>query len=140
MAQHTGLFDWIKKKTGTDPILLRSFFSYFTHDGSPVGIDDLPDDNCLVTKGMLDAAVAGFGAPVRVPFTTETNLVIDWQTDTPPGNPSTYFAIFGNNLEAFVYFTGSPGGQPYTWTLDGDNNIDVVTFDWGSSQSGYIRF
>ncbi len=78
--------------------------------------------------------------PIRVPFTSATGLAITWQTDIPTGQTQTYFQLFGNNVEAFVYFTGTPGGQPYSWTLDGSLNVLVVTFDWGVAQSGYIRF
>jgi len=75
-----------------------------------------------------------------VPFSAVSTVSITWQVQMPPGSILTYFQLFGNNVEAFVYFIGLPQGQPYSWTLDGSNNVDIVTFDWGSPQTGYIRF
>lgn len=140
MAEHSGIFDWLRVKVGAF-IQSRSFIAYWTSDGSSVPLSALPNDNGLVTRSMLNLAVGSVDvAPVfRIPFTAVTGVSIEWQTDMPDGT-NTYQSLFGNNVESFVYFSTSPGGQPYTWTLDGSNNVLVVTFDWGLAQTGYIRF
>lgn len=76
-------------------------------------------------------------------FTNVSGYTINWQTDIPDGAVQTYAQLFGNTVKAFVFFTGSspslPIGQPYTYTTS-SGNVNVVTFDWGSSQSGFISF
>jgi hypothetical protein len=139
MAEHTGVFNWLKAKVTF--IQSRDFIAYFTSDGSIIPQSQLPNDNALVTRGMLNTAVGSVPTvPIfRIPFTAQTGATINWQTDKPDGT-NTYQSLYGNNVEAFVYFPGTPGGQPYTWTIDGSGNVLAVTFDWGTSQSGYIRW
>jgi len=140
MAEHSGIFNWLKAKV--DYIRSRDYIAYWTADGSNVPLSALPNDNGLVTRSMLEIAIESVSPPstqFRIPFTAVSNVAINWQTDMPDG-VNTYASLFSNYVEAFVYFTTSPGGQPYTWTLDGDNNVLEVTFDWGVVQSGYILF
>lgn len=98
-------------------------------------------DNGHITKLMLITAMGGLIAPLRIPFTSSTGPVINWQTDLADG-VNTYFELFSNRVEAFVYRTdfGLPLGQPYTWTVDGSNNVNVVTFAFGDTATGYIKW
>lgn len=117
--------------TGNKIAVVENLF-YDTLKGN---LDFAPDDIPNVR-----AVLSLLGNSFSVPFSAQTGIVINWQSDTPPDQDSTYFELFNNSVEAFVYFLNSPGGQPYTWTLDGSSNVLVVTFDWGISQSGYIKF
>lgn len=128
------IIEAIQASTPDDKILLLSLLTY---NSLPITADLL--DNDVPAWKNINDAIENIFIPLRIPFTSQTGLTINWQTDIPPGDSVSYFTLFGNNIEAFVYTT-IPLGQPYTWTIDGSNNILLVTFDWGSSQSGYIRF
>lgn len=131
----TEIIEALQASSPSDKVLLLSLLTYSV---LPATVD-LEDNDVPAWKNVNDAVIS-LVTPLRVPFTNETGLTINWQTDVPPGESVSYFTLFNNNVEAFVYFSNSPGGQPYTWTLDGSSNILVVTFDWGISQSGYIKF
>lgn len=104
-----------------------------------------PTDTHIYIRGVAGSymAIANLsdvsGNSVDVPFTATTGATINWQTDIVPGYSVTYAVKFGNNPNPFVYFGGSPGGQPFSITYSG-SLISTMVFDFGTVQTGYIRF
>lgn len=106
------------------------------------GLDD------LITLRVLQSSA---GQIVRKAFTTTNTstgaLNINWQTDIPDGQVSTYAALMGNYVEpqCFVIRGGAGGGfaqgsANVSWTTDGSGNVLIVTIAIGSPQNGYVRF
>lgn len=97
-------------------------------------------DNTIPSWINVKNYVGNISDPTRISFTTATGYTINWQTDLADGT-NTFYQLFGDVVEAFVYTTDHAIGQPYSWTLDGSNHVNVVTFDWGGDPvDGYIRF
>ncbi|MFI5158604.1 MAG: hypothetical protein ACHQF4_07040 [Sphingobacteriales bacterium] len=141
MAEHNGKFTTIGNKISGIFIPLVDFLAYYTSDGSYVPLSALPNDNGLITRSMLEIALSGIPLLpiIQTEFTAQTGMVITWQTDIPAGQTQTYFELFGNYVESRAYFNGGGTSDP-TWTYDGSNNVNIVTFAFGSAQSGWIRF
>lgn len=66
MAEHTGVFNWLKSKVSTGFIQFRSFAAYYTSDGSTVPQSQLPNDNSFVTRGMLNIVAESMSAGPQV--------------------------------------------------------------------------
>jgi len=141
MAEHVGIFNRIRNKIVAVMITVEDFMGY-----DQVRVYNTLPANAFVTRGMIDQLIPSGGSGYPVPFTNVTGFAINWQTDNVPGvSGQTYQAAFGGIPNPFVYFGTignpyTPAGQPFTWTTDSSGNILVMTFDWGTSQSGYIRF
>jgi len=113
---------------------------------STIGLDPTNnniDPNFQNPNITLDVTVINTGTPVYiVPFSGVANLTINWSSNVP-GYTKTYAQLIGNNPNPFVYFDGvnsdTPSGQPFIINKLG-GVVQSVTFDWGTSQSGYIRF
>jgi len=81
---------------------------------------------------------------VQKSFTAQTGLTINWQTDLADG-VHTYAALLGNFFPRPVVALLSSGSDyVYPGTLPVVNYsaglVNTVTFDWGVSSDGYIRF
>jgi len=134
---------------------------YEIGDFSSVGFLSCYDSLCKLVgsygSGIIDPNAHGSGfiidvtvppsiiAPVvQISFTNVTGLTINWQTDIPTGYTQTYAQILGNYFpNPVVGFNdgseyGSAGNAPAV-TYSG-SIIQTVVFNFGVSQSGFIRF
>lgn len=127
MAEHDGIFDWIKKKNGIGPVSLRSFFSYFTADDSDVNLSALPDNNSLVTKGML-LVVANSIPETTPPIPT---------TITAGTTPVSLTVVYTDFVYPTVLFR-DPSGNNYTGFInyqDTGASIILTSPDDGTGHS-----
>lgn len=87
MAGHTGVFNWLKSKVVNGFISSKSFISYYSSDSSIYPQSALPDDNSLVTRGMLNIvadSIPSTGGQV-------TQLITGGTTPMPTDIPYTSF-------------------------------------------------
>lgn len=113
-----------------------------------------PGQYLRVTAFPVQSSTGGGGSqPVTyfaVSFTSVSSLTINWQTDIPPGQISTYSQIFGQVVpNPEVYILPDPISSPndyqqipvnLTYTTDGSENVLTVTLDWSIVQTGRIVF
>lgn len=112
MAKHDGIFRRLFSD-GVQAISAWSFLSYFTSDGSDVPLSALPDNNSLVTKGMLQ--VVADSIPGAIPQVTTP--IVGGTTPNPITVPYT-------GMENPTLIFRNADGSNYSGAV---NNVDTGT-------------
>lgn len=141
-ADHQVAADILKAKQNGGTIRSDSIVAYKTR----YELADLPLDG-HITKYLFQAIIPPPGLGFKEPFTGITGKTIDWQSDIPTGQTSTYATLMGNNFpHPFIYTGASPNWTKTDVTITvvtsgiGDSQVDTVVLDWGFSSNGIIQW
>lgn len=149
MAWKSALVDRIRAKLFDGKIGHESK-SFYTNDYGTLDFtsdDDIP--NVRAVKAWIGSGGGGTGVFIPVPFTNQTGITVNWQTDVPPGETETYVALMGNEIPNPTVDSIPDSGSPnsflripasMSFTTDGDGTLLTLTLDWSVSQSGIITF